>query len=248
MERPAGRCNRSRSPDRSRPAAASSCPPRRARRTPGREHRSAHPSGNRRSRRARRPGRTPAPASRQQNRPPRPAEASGNHGDCRTTGLFSYVADMKPADIELLHVLGQPTVSPDGRFAVVPVIRPELESDEYRGHLWIVPTDGSAPPRPFTTGWRDFAPAYSPNGEWLAFLRASEGGPGGSGGTAKPQLYVMPTAGGEPRRVTDHPLGAGAPAVEPGLPPDRLRHAGTGRGPLFRQVRRRAPPPRRSRR
>src|SRR5712691_3582333 len=115
---------------------------------------------------------------------------------------------MKPADIELLHVLGKPTISPDGRFAVVPVIRPELESDEYRGHLWIMPTDGSAPPRPFTTGWRDSAPAYSPDGSWLAFLRAT-------GGDAKPQLYVMPTAGGEPKRVTDHPLGAGAPVWSP---------------------------------
>ncbi len=139
---------------------------------------------------------------------------------------------MKPADIELLHVLGQPTVSPDGRFAVVPVIRPELESDEYRGHLWIVPTDGSAPPRPFTNGWRDAAPAYSPDGEWLAFLRASAAG--GEGNSAKPQLYVMPTAGGEPRRVTDHALGAGAPAWSPdsrqiayvARVPDEDRYAG----------------------
>jgi dipeptidyl aminopeptidase/acylaminoacyl peptidase len=121
---------------------------------------------------------------------------------------------MKPADIELLHVLGKPTVSPDGRFAVVPVIRPELESDEYRGHLWIVPTDGSAPPRPFTTGWRDSVPAYSPDGQWLAFLRASQAGTENKS-NSKPQLYVMPTSGGEPRRVTDHPLGAGAPVWSP---------------------------------
>ena len=115
---------------------------------------------------------------------------------------------MKPADIELFHVLGKPTISPDGRFAVVAVTRPDLDADEYRGHLWIVPTDGSAAPRPFTTGWRDSAPAYSPDGDWLAFLRAAGEG-------TKPQLYVMPTAGGEPRCVTDHPLGAGAPVWSP---------------------------------
>jgi Tol biopolymer transport system component len=118
---------------------------------------------------------------------------------------------MKPADIELLHVLGNPSISPDGRFAVVAVTRPELDSDAYRGHLWIVPTDGSAPPRPFTSGWRDSAPAYSPDGAWLAFLRAS----GKEGKDARPQLYVMPVNGGEPRRVTDHPLGAGAPVWSP---------------------------------
>jgi dipeptidyl aminopeptidase/acylaminoacyl peptidase len=118
---------------------------------------------------------------------------------------------MKPADITKLHALGRPAVAPDGRLAVVPVIRPDLEADGYRGHLWIVPTDGSAPPRPFTTGWHDTAPAYSPDRAWLAFLRANEA----EGAGARPQLYVMPTDGGEPRRVTDHPLGAGAPVWSP---------------------------------
>jgi dipeptidyl aminopeptidase/acylaminoacyl peptidase len=118
---------------------------------------------------------------------------------------------MKPADIALLHVLSKPSVSPDGRFAVVAVTRPDLDTDDYRGQLWIVPTDGSAPPRPFTTGWRDSAPAYSPDGAWLAFLRAT----GREGQGARPQLHVMPTGGGEPRRVSDQPQGAGAPAWSP---------------------------------
>src|SRR6202050_4704517 len=118
---------------------------------------------------------------------------------------------MKPADVTQLHALSQPSVTPDGEFAVVAVTRPDLDSDEYRGHLWIVPPDGSAAPRPFTTGWRDTAPAYSPDGAWLAFLRAT----GGEGKGSKSQLYVMPPGGGEPRRVTDQPLGAGAPVWSP---------------------------------
>ncbi len=137
---------------------------------------------------------------------------------------------MKPAEIAQLHVLGKPGIAPDGRFAVVAVTRPDLEADEYRGQLWIVATDGSGPLRQFTTGWRDSAPAYSPDGAWLAFLRAA----GGEGAGAKPQLHVMPTGGGEPRHVTDHPLGAGAPAWSPDSAalayvarvPDEGRYAG----------------------
>ncbi|MEV1001455.1 S9 family peptidase [Nonomuraea sp. NPDC050202] len=114
---------------------------------------------------------------------------------------------MKPADISLLHALGAPTISPDGKHAIVAVTRPDLEADEYRGGLWLVPTDGSAEPRRLTRGPRDAEPAYSPDGAWLAFVRGGDG--------AKPQLYVMPTGGGEPRKVTDQPLGVSEPVWSP---------------------------------
>src|SRR3712207_5849543 len=126
---------------------------------------------------------------------------------------------MRPNDLALLRTPGAPTVSPDGRTAVVAVSRPDLEADEYRGRLWAVPTDGPAPARPLTSGGRDSAPTFSPDGRWLAFLRAEPGG--------KPQVVVLPTAGGAPRRLTDSPLGAGAPVWSP----DSRRLAYTARVP-----------------
>ncbi|MGY1754787.1 S9 family peptidase [Blastococcus sp. SYSU D01042] len=114
---------------------------------------------------------------------------------------------MRPDDLAVLRTPGVPTVSPDGRMAVVAVERLDLGADEYRGQLWAVPTDASAPARPITTGHRDGAPAFSPDGRWLAYLGAEQGG--------KPQVWLLATAGGEPRRLTDHPLGAGAPVWAP---------------------------------
>ncbi|MGH3343056.1 MAG: S9 family peptidase [Carbonactinosporaceae bacterium] len=114
---------------------------------------------------------------------------------------------MKPTDLALLHALGVPTMSPDARHAVVAASHPDLDEDAYRGALWRVPTDGSAPPRRLTHGWHDSAPQYSPDGRWLAFLRAAQGG--------KPQVHVMPTDGGEPRRVAEQALGSGPPAWSP---------------------------------
>lgn len=114
---------------------------------------------------------------------------------------------MRPNDLELLRTPGVPTVSPDGRIAVVAVSRLDLQDDQYRSRLWAVPTDGSAPARRITTGFRDSAPAFSPDGRWLAYLTAERGG--------KPQLAVLPTAGGDPHRLADHHLGAGAPVWAP---------------------------------
>jgi dipeptidyl aminopeptidase/acylaminoacyl peptidase len=98
-------------------------------------------------------------------------------------------------------------VSPDGRMAVVAVTRPDLDADEYRSQLWAVPTDASAPARPLTSGHLDSAPAFSPDGRWLAYLSAEPGG--------RPQIWLLPTAGGAARRLTDHHLGAGAPVWAP---------------------------------
>lgn len=147
---------------------------------------------------------------------------------------------MKPSDLSALRVPGTPTLSPDGRHAVVSLRYPDLEADEYAAHLWLVPTDGSAPARRLTHGWRDTEPRWSPDGRWLAFVRAerepakeaangaaSGKQPGRRGKVGKPQLWVLPADGGEGWRLTDHPLGV----AEPVWSPDSTRIAYTARVP-----------------
>jgi dipeptidyl aminopeptidase/acylaminoacyl peptidase len=117
------------------------------------------------------------------------------------------VGRVKPSDIAHLISLGAPTIAPDGRTAVVAAAAPDLEEDEYRGQLWSIALDGDTPPRKLTHGDRDMAPRYSPDGKWLAFLRAEPKG--------KPQVHLLPTDGGDARAVTDLPGGAGAPVWSP---------------------------------
>lgn len=126
---------------------------------------------------------------------------------------------MQPADIAHLHDLSAPTLSPDGRRAVFAVTRPDLEEDAYLSSLWSVPTDGSAPPARLTRGTRDEGPVFSPDGRWIAFLRSDE--------NKRPQIHVLPADGGEPWKITSHPLGAGAPRWNP----DSTRLAYTARIP-----------------
>lgn len=114
---------------------------------------------------------------------------------------------MQPRDLAALRIPSSPTLSPDGSVTCYALTRVDLEADGYRSDLWLVPTDGSAPPRRFTRGPRDAGPRFSPDGRWIAFLRAAEDGPA--------QVHVMGADGGEPRRVSEHPLGAAGIAWSP---------------------------------
>ncbi|WP_238018748.1 S9 family peptidase [Dactylosporangium sp. AC04546] len=127
---------------------------------------------------------------------------------------------MKPLDLSQMRLPGAPALSPDGTIAVVSLTRLDFGADQYTSQLWRIRTDGDEEPVQLTYGWHDSAPRISPDGSWLAFLRATKEKGSRAGGDkaehdSAPQLCVMPLAGGEARRLTDLPLGAGAPAWSP---------------------------------
>ncbi|GAA3581886.1 S9 family peptidase [Amycolatopsis ultiminotia] len=127
---------------------------------------------------------------------------------------------MRPADIEALVVPGRPALR--GELLLTTVSRPDLEADRNHTALRRVSlADGGD--RPWTYGPRDSAPAISPDGRWVAFLRAGEG----KAAEGSPQVHVMPAEGGEARRLTSFPLGAD----EPVWAPDSRRLACTARLP-----------------
>jgi tricorn protease len=65
----------------------------------------------------------------------------------------------------------------------------------YGGYLWSVPRGGGEA-RQLTTGGHESSPAFSPDGEWVAFAGEYDG---------NRDVYLMRAGGGEPKRLTWHP-------------------------------------------
>lgn len=105
-----------------------------------------------------------------------------------------------PEDLYRMHWVNDPVVSPaSGAIAYVHKSVSE-KHDGYRSHIRLLPA-GGAQDIPFTSGEADAAPAWSPDGSELAFLRKKGD---------KPQVWIMPANGGEARPATDLEHGVSA--------------------------------------
>jgi dipeptidyl aminopeptidase/acylaminoacyl peptidase len=110
-----------------------------------------------------------------------------------------------PEDLWAMERVGDPKLSPDGRWVVFSVSRYSIDENQGDSDLWVVPADGSAPPRRLT--WNkgaDSSPVWSPDGRRIAFVSKR--------GDAPPQLYLLPFAqGGEAQPATKLPIGVQDP-------------------------------------
>ncbi|MXY20773.1 MAG: S9 family peptidase [Dehalococcoidia bacterium] len=102
-----------------------------------------------------------------------------------------------PITPELVYELvsvASPSLSPDGgRLAFV---RSQVDRESMETWSQIMVMDvASGESSPFTGGKSDSGPRYSPDGRHLAFVRPDDAG--------KSQIWVMPTGGGEARKLTD---------------------------------------------
>lgn len=110
-----------------------------------------------------------------------------------------------PEDLVDIRGVSDVQLSPDGKrvaFVVTEPAHPKKPEKPRDANIWLVPSDGSEPPRPFAaSAKRDISPRWSPDSRYLAFL-SNRGEPIGEEKEAKNQIYLLRTDGGEAEQLT----------------------------------------------
>ena len=107
--------------------------------------------------------------------------------------------------------IADPNISPDGGTVAFVRVTVNEKENRYESSLAVVPSDGASAPRRLTSGLRDTAPRWSPDGKQLAFVRSIDK----DGKAQPPQIYLLAMDGGEARPITDLRRGASNPTWSP---------------------------------
>src|SRR5579883_1242707 len=138
---------------------------------------------------------------------------------------ISMSADLRDITIEDLYqfkFVARPRISPDGQRVAFVVTTIDKRNYEYRSSIWVVAAEGGEAKR-FTYGDGNAnSPCWSPDGRWLAFVSERKGETTGKSekgqkdlGKDKPQIWLIPTDGGEARQLTFMQHGASNPVWSP---------------------------------
>ena len=109
----------------------------------------------------------------------------------------------QPLSVETMWKIKQvasPSLSPDGKWAVVGVYSFDMKEDRGDGDLWLVSTVDGATRQLTSYKGSEGSSTFSPDGKLVAFVAKR-------GDDTISQLYVISANGGEARRVTDIPTG-----------------------------------------
>ena len=107
--------------------------------------------------------------------------------------------------------IGDVQVSPDGTRVAFVRVSVNEKREGYDTSIWMVPSAGGEAPHRLTNGIHDASPRWSPDGKYLAFVRATEK----EGKPEPPQLAMLPMTGGDAFQFTSLPKGAGGIAWSP---------------------------------
>ena len=114
---------------------------------------------------------------------------------------------IKVTDLLKVKTASGITLTIDGIKAAVTLTTIEPDGDnkwefKYVNHIYLIPTDGSAPPKELTGKDGASQPAFSPDGKQIAFVRTVD---------TKPQIFLLPLDGGEAVQLTKYKYGAATP-------------------------------------
>jgi dipeptidyl aminopeptidase/acylaminoacyl peptidase len=108
---------------------------------------------------------------------------------------------------DVMHIksVGNPKVSPDGKWVLYTVKTANMKKDEFVTTLWMVSWDGKHDVQ-LTYGYDGSVsePEWSPNGEYISFLSGRKGKAKGT------QVWVLSRHGGEARQLTEVPKKEGS--------------------------------------
>ena len=97
--------------------------------------------------------------------------------------------------------VNDPQISPDGQWVAYTVATIDQKANRRMSRIWIASIDGTHPSVPFTgESTSSTSPRWSPDGRFLAFLSARDGG--------RAQIWLLSRNGGEARRVSTLENGA----------------------------------------
>jgi dipeptidyl aminopeptidase/acylaminoacyl peptidase len=97
--------------------------------------------------------------------------------------------------------VSDPQISPDGQWVAYTVANIDQKANRRMSRIWIASVDGTHPSVPFTgETTSSTSPRWSPDGRFLAFLSARDGG--------RAQIWLLSRNGGEARRVSNLENGA----------------------------------------
>lgn len=113
---------------------------------------------------------------------------------------------LQPEDLLALRTITDAQISPDGRQIAYALKTPDLERNEYRSAIYLVPTSGGESRQVSGGPGRDSMPRWSPDSTQIAFI---------SDRTGSAQLYVADASVGAARQLTDLKHGVSSPAWSP---------------------------------
>jgi dipeptidyl aminopeptidase/acylaminoacyl peptidase len=98
--------------------------------------------------------------------------------------------------------VSEPAISPDGKKVAFTVTYYSMKKNKGWSRIYLDSVHEAVQAKPFTNpgGAKDFHARWSPDGQTIAFLSTRSG---------LPQIWAIPTAGGEAWQVTDFPTGVG---------------------------------------